>query len=261
MRFQKMNVNNLKQAYRVALQLLCVSLLSFALAPRVHADGWDKQTKFTFTEPIQVPGKVLPAGTYVFRLLNSTSDRHVVQIYDETGRKLVTTVLAIPNYQLEPKGRTVVKFDERPAGSPEALKAWFYPGDNFGQEFVYEKDRYLQSATVATATTTEVAQNTTPVEEPKPAAVVEPAPVTTAPEPATPVTPVTNDDTPAPAQAVAPTPAPAPEASTPPAEVTPAPAEPENLPKTGSELPLVALLGLASLGSGIVLRHYRHRAN
>ena len=244
-----MSVNQFKQAYRVSLQLLCVCLLSVALAPQVHADGWDKQTKFTFDQPVQIPGKVLAPGTYIFRLMNSTSDRHIVQVFDETGQRLVTTVLAIPNYQLEPKGRTVVKFDERPAGAPEALKAWFYPGDNFGQEFVYEKDQTLQTASVTPAPTTEVAQTTAPVEEPKPAA--EPAP---APEPA----PAVKDETPA----QAPAPAPAPEVTPQAAEPAPAPAEPEKLPKTGSELPLIGLLGLASLGSGLAVGRYRrHRAN
>jgi LPXTG-motif cell wall-anchored protein len=254
MRFETMCVSNFKRAYRVSLQLLCVSLLSFALAPQLHADNWDKQTKLTFTEAVQIPGQILPAGTYVFRLLDSTSDRHIVQVFDGTGQKLITTVLAIPNYRLEPKGTTVVTFDERPSGTPEAIKAWFYPGDNFGQEFVYRKGESLQTAAIAMAPPAEVAQNTMPTEEPQPA-VVETTPATATPEPTTPIA----DETPqaVPEQSATP----APQASTPPPEVTPAPTEPESLPKTGSELPLIGLAGLASLGSGLMVGSYRRRAS
>ena len=59
---------------------------------------------------------------------------------------IIATVLAINNYRLRPTGDTVVKFAERSGDNPEALKAWFYPGDNFGQEFVYPKQRAVQLA-------------------------------------------------------------------------------------------------------------------
>src|SRR5438067_11714007 len=95
-------------------------------------------------EPVQVPGKVLPAGTYVFRLHDSTSNRHIVQIYNEDHTQLITTVMAIPNYRLQPTGKTVLTYDERPADQPMALAAWFYPGDNSGQEFAYPKSKAEQ---------------------------------------------------------------------------------------------------------------------
>ena len=104
----------------------------------------DKATKVTFNEPVQVPGKVLPAGTYVFRLQDSTSNRHIVQIFNEDHTSLITTVLAIPNYRLQPTGKTVLTYDERPADQPMALAAWFYPGDSSGQEFAYPKSEAEQ---------------------------------------------------------------------------------------------------------------------
>ena len=106
------------------------------LAPAAKADEWDKQTVLTFNEPVEIPGKVLPAGTYVLRLLDSQSDRNVVQVFTEDQKQLLATILAIPAYRVEPTGKTVVTFDERPSGSPEALHEWFYPGDNYGFEFV-----------------------------------------------------------------------------------------------------------------------------
>src|ERR1700732_1959536 len=109
-----------------------------------RADEWDKATKVTFSEAVQVPGKVLDPGMYVFRLMDSQSNRHIVQIYNEDHTSLITTVLAIPNQRLEPSGKTILTYDERPADQPMALAAWFYPGDNFGQEFVYPKSEAEQ---------------------------------------------------------------------------------------------------------------------
>jgi len=119
--------------------LFGLAVLLAAYFPLAHADEWDKTTKITFSEPVQVPGRVLAPGTYIFRLLDSQSNRHIVQIFNEDHTQLITTVMAIPNQRLEPAGKTILRYDERPADQPVALAAWFYPGDNFGQEFVYPK--------------------------------------------------------------------------------------------------------------------------
>jgi hypothetical protein len=116
------------------------------LAPQVKADEYDKKTILTFSAPVEVPGRVLPAGTYVFKLLDSQADRHIVQIFDKDEKQLIGTVLAVPDERLEPRGKTVISFDERPSGSPEALRAWFYPGNTIGQEFVYPHNRAKEIA-------------------------------------------------------------------------------------------------------------------
>jgi len=238
---------DIKPVCRLSLSVFCASLLSIALLPALHADGWNKSTKFTFTDPVQIPGQVLPAGTYVFRLLDSPADRHVVQIFDENGQHLITTVLAIPDYRLEPKGRTVMMFAERAGGNPDAIKEWFYPGDNFGQEFVYPKGQELQTAQ-ATVTYTPMAPAVVDTPVAAPVETVAPAAETAAPVEEAPqaAQPEQQPQTP-------PVAAPAPE------EATPAPAEPESLPKTGSELPLIGLLGISSLGSGFLLTFLRRR--
>ena len=116
------------------------------LAPQIQGDEFDKKTILTFSAPVEVPGRVLPAGTYVFKLLDSQSDRHIVQIYNKDENQLIATVLAVPDERLEPRGKTVISFDERPSGSPEALRAWFYPGNTIGQEFVYPHSRAKEIA-------------------------------------------------------------------------------------------------------------------
>jgi hypothetical protein len=124
----------------------CLGLASLALAPSAMADQWNKKTILTVNEAIQVPGKVLQPGKYVMRLLDSPSNRHIVQIFNEREDQLQTTILAIPNYRLQPTGNTEFQWWETPAGQPKAMRAWFYPGDNFGQEFAYPKNEAVRIA-------------------------------------------------------------------------------------------------------------------
>jgi hypothetical protein len=146
--------------------------LSFALV--VSADEWDKRTVITLNQPMIVAGVpvvTLEPGKYVMRLVNSPSNRHIVQIFNQREDKLFTTVLAIPNYQLEPKDKRGFAYWETPPGNPNALRAWFYPGDNFGQEFVYPKGlaaKIAQEAgtrVIATPAQTEAELKTAPLAE------------------------------------------------------------------------------------------------
>jgi pyruvate/2-oxoglutarate dehydrogenase complex dihydrolipoamide acyltransferase (E2) component len=184
-------------------------------------------TIVTVNEPIIAGNKVLDPGTYVWKLLDSQSNRHIVQIFDKDQKHLEETILAIPNYRLQPAGNTQFSFWETPAGVPKAVRAWFYPGDNFGQEFAYPKKLVAQLASAA------------PVPIPEKYREPEPAPAAAA----------------APAE---PEPAPAPAAAPPPAPPAPAPAQqaapavqpaqpPAALPHTASFNPLIGLAGLMSL--------------
>ncbi len=207
--------------YIGALAVTGVGLLGTSFVPKAHADEWNKMTIVTVNEPIIAGNKVLDPGTYVWKLLDSQSDRHIVQIFDKDQRHLEETILAIPNYRLEPTGKTQFAFWETPPGVPKAVRAWFYPGDNFGQEFSYPKKLVAQ---LASAAPVPVPMNYREP-EPAPAPEAQPAP---APEP----------------QPAAPEPPP-PAAQSAPA-AAPAPA-PQSLPHTGSFNPLIGLLGLASL--------------
>jgi hypothetical protein len=129
----------------------CLGLASLGFVPSASADTWNKKTIITVNEAIQVPGKVLQPGKYVMKLMDSPSNRHVVQIFNEREDQLQTTVLAIPNYRLQPTGETEFQWWETPAGQPKALRAWFYPGDNFGQEFAYPKNEAMTIAATQTA--------------------------------------------------------------------------------------------------------------
>lgn len=223
---------------RILLAVASIGLLGIALTPNARADAWNKKTVMTINETIQVPNAVLAPGTYVLKLLDSPSDRHIVQIFNADETEVITTILAIPNWRLTPREKTSFSFWEMPPGQPAALRAWFYPGDNFGQEFAYPKTKAVSIAAIAHAEvpTTEAEKPaemaTAPIAEVTEQGKVEP--VAEAPQP------------PATAPAVA-----APEV----AQITPAP-KPE-LPKTASPYPLVGLSGLFSLVFFAVLRTVR----
>jgi len=123
-----------------------LGLAGLVLTPAAMADQWNKKTYITINEAVQVPGKVLQPGRYVMKLVDSPSNRHIVQIYNDREDQLQTTVLAIPNYRMQPTGKTEFQWWETPAGHPKALRAWFYPGDNFGQEFAYPKTEAMAIA-------------------------------------------------------------------------------------------------------------------
>ncbi len=219
--------------------LVCIGLFAATL-PQVRADEWDQKTVATFNEPVEIPGQVLGAGTYVFKLVDSSSDRNIVQVFNQEESHLYGTFLTVPDYRTQPAGKTIITFDERPSGSPEAVKAWFYPGDNYGHDFVYPKTKAVELAKANDALVpsmpNELAANTT-------------MPATTRQEPH--VMAMKQ----APLKAQQPT-----EVEMDAAEVFVATAKAPvstNLPKTASPLPLIGLLGLLALGTAAVCRYAR----
>jgi hypothetical protein len=129
------------------VRALCgAAMLVACLAPAAHADEWTKLTYFTFSAPVELPGMALPAGSYKFELADPDNSRRVVRVSDKEGGKVHGTFLSIPNQMLEPADKPLVMFKETPAGAPEVVKAWFYPGETIGYEFVYPHDQALKIA-------------------------------------------------------------------------------------------------------------------
>ena len=237
--------------FKAATTICFTALIVTVPIPNAQADDWNRKTVITFSAPVEIPGVhligwgVLPAGTYVFKILDSQSDRHIVQIFNKDETTIYATILATPNYRLKATDKTVMTFRERPAGEPEALRAWFYPGRNWGDEFVYPKAKAMELAKTA---------NTpvlfTPFEIPLEAAES-----------------IKSADAPlvvemkrAPILAVQPTGEEVQLA----AVVTPPPAETEvamapALPATASTLPLISLFGLMALGAAFAVRGFAKR--
>src|SRR4030095_116021 len=147
-----MFVRNLSKNLSRALVLaFSITVLCMMVSSTSSAQSWNKRTSVTFSAPLEIPGagaQVLPAGTYIFRLLDSQSDRHIVQVFNAEESHLYATILVVPNYRLGATDKTVMTCAERAAGEPQAIRAWFCPGDNSGQEFVYPKKRAVELAKI-----------------------------------------------------------------------------------------------------------------
>ena len=134
------------------LKTLCLSgslALSFLMTKPAMADEMNKRTEFQFSAPVEIPGKVLDPGKYVFELPNDQSDRNIVQVFseDSNGKEsLVATLQTIPDYVSNTPDKPLIHFEERPSGSPEAIHSWFYPGENTGWEFVYPEEQSPNSS-------------------------------------------------------------------------------------------------------------------
>jgi len=133
----------INKRYIVVGMIIAFTLL-FELA--AHADESDQATTITFNQPIQIPGQVLPAGTYSLKLLNNNSDRNVVQIFNSDQTHLYATLQTIAAERREPTGDTVITLAEQGGGKPDALLKWFYPGLDIGHEFVYSGQQEKQLA-------------------------------------------------------------------------------------------------------------------
>jgi len=206
--------------------LITLCVLGTLIVPNARADEWDKKTALTFNEPVQVPGTTLSAGTYVFKLADS-SDRTIVQIWNEDETRLITTILAVADYRANTPDKTIVSFDERPPGQPEALKAWFYPGDNSGVEFIYPKQKATELALVNQQPVLSVGEDATDAASMKTATAepVAPPPVTVAynPQESGEIAQVTEVET-------------------------------EELPQTASAMPSIAMGGILLLAGAFGIR-------
>jgi hypothetical protein len=221
--------------------VLVGGLLLTGVANRGKADEWNKKTYITISQSIEVPGAILPPGRYVFKLLDSPSNRHIVQVLNERENHVYCTNLAISKQRMEPADKTILTFYEMPGGGPEPVRAWFYPGDLIGQEFVYPKKRMAEIRAAMDKGRITVAQNTQ-VTTPAPAPVVEEQ-----------KTEEKVEETPAPT----PSPAPPPvveETPEPMPETPPAPAPEPAMPHTAGNTIEIGLLGLMCIGLAVSLR-------
>jgi hypothetical protein len=237
-----------------ALWLGASMALMAAMVTPMMADEFNKETILEFSGPVEVPGRVLTAGKYVFKIADSESDRNIVEIFSEDAngnQKLVTTTMAIPDYREETPGKTIIQFEERPAGSPEAIHSWFYPGDNTGWQFVYPKgERSHMSSNTTPAAASPAPAPVPPAATPTLAPAATPAPAVAA-APAPPAEPVgsvtiTEDDVAIIAQNDTP-------------ELLPAPTSDREgfadrtLPETAGRSGLELMAGLALLSVGIAV--------
>ena len=119
----------------IAVGMIIAFTLFFELA--AHADEQDQETKITFSQAIQVPGQILPAGTYLFKLTNTDVDLNIVQIFSADRTHLYATLETVPTESRQVPDNTAVALAQQGAAKPDVLLKWFYPGEETGHEFVY----------------------------------------------------------------------------------------------------------------------------
>jgi len=119
--------------------LLVAVLLALALSSGAKADDWNKKTVVTFDQDVSIPGWVLPAGTYVFKLLNSSSNRFIVQVWDQDEMHLITTLMTVRDSFPNHDGHSYFVLDtsQTEEGSPPAVVSWFFAGSDEGRDFIY----------------------------------------------------------------------------------------------------------------------------
>src|ERR1051326_8363575 len=215
-------VQIMKNRLAVFGSVMCV-MFFIVFAQVSNAQTWDKKTRNTVLQP----------GTYVMRLYDSPSNRQIVEVWNAEETKLEARVIGLPAYRLAPSNDTVLNFYERKTEGPAALQLWFHPGDLSGVEFPVPKSAVQELAQIE-------------VKAPEPAPQAEQPPAITESQPPAP---------PAVEPAPAPEPEPAPEPQPPQiVENHPPPAPERELPRTAGDAPILALIGLFSLGSGVLLR-------
>jgi len=206
----------------------CTLALVLMFSPDAKVSEMDQKVIGTFSVPVMIPGQTLPPGTYVFKMADVGGSPDVVRVTTADESKVLATALTIPRYRLHPGGRKdVFQFEERGGDSPQAIKSWFYPGFTIGHEFIYPKT--ITTATVESGVINNAAPAPAPVEE---SAAVTPQ------EPA-----VVAQNTPSTEQAP---------------QTSPASAQ-EELPKTASSTPLIALVGMLLLGAATGLKAFAAR--
>jgi hypothetical protein len=228
---------------KMAMNLALAGAACLSLA---QASEMNQKTVITFRESVELPGEILQPGTYVFKVLNSPSDRHIVQVFNERENRVYGTFLTIPAYRHQVTSETALAFDERAGDEPMALKEWFYPGRNYGHEFIYTKRQtavIAMAASVAapTGTEMEVVAIAPQAQQPEAPPIAPDVPVAESAASAAP--PVTVQET---------------STAQPEAHADPLPQE---LPHTGSELPLIGILGIGALGLAGALKLALARSN
>lgn len=216
------------RSLKVLAVVMAFVLVGLGISPVAKAATYDAKVMVTFSQPVEIPGgMILAAGKYAFTVADHNAYRHVIRIFNEDKTKLFATVLAIPNYRLTPTDTVVITFAERPVTSPQAVKAWFYPGEKFGHEFVYPKARAVELAKVTNEPIPAITSEATaePAESPREVERLERAPIA-AEQPSGEEVQI--------------------------AEAFPS----QSLPTTGSMVPLIGLIGVLSLGMAFGIRIY-----
>jgi len=129
-------------------------LLTMSATPaRAQGGPMDSRTEFTFNQPVELPGVTLPPGTYVFRFVDATTGKKVMQVQaKDASNKTYGMFMTISAQRPKASDDAELRFLETPAGQPAAVKTWWYPGNTIGREFIYPKSQAMRLAKATNST-------------------------------------------------------------------------------------------------------------
>jgi hypothetical protein len=253
---------------RVFCLACAVAVFVCLVAAPVSAQPLDKRTLFTFSGPVTLPGVTLPAGQYLFRLADPNSSSKVVQVLNADGTKPYGLFFTIPAERLEPASSPEVHFMETASGTPAAIRTWWYPGERRGYEFIFPKEQARRLAmgasqsvlTTDAQTTTTEQTNTADLSRVGSSGQETDVSASAAPTPAAPSGTTQEGTIASSSLSIAQTPATGGAASSSSStRAGSARTARTQLPRTASQLPLVAMVGTLSLLSAASLRFWRTR--
>ena len=128
---------------RKTLSILGLMLTFTIMLPVLHADDWNQATRFNFNQPVQVPGQILPAGTYFFQLVGN--NHHLVQIFNQ-DRTAVVILYSVSRERYGRRDEAAITLASRGGTQPQAIVAWFFVGESEGHEFLYAKQEEQELA-------------------------------------------------------------------------------------------------------------------
>ena len=263
-----------------------VAVFVCLMAAPVSAQPLDKRTLFTFSAPVTLPGVTLPAGQYLFRLADPNSSSKVVQVLNAEGTKPYGLFFTIAAERPEPAASPEVRFMETASGTPAAIRTWWYPGERRGYEFIFPKEQARRLAMGASQPVLTTDAQTTTTEQTNTAELsrvgssgqetdvsASAAPIAATPggttqegtiaasslSIATPSIPAAGSAPIATSTASAQTPAGTASTQTTALPADSARAARTELPRTASQLPLVAIVGTITLLSAASLQYWRTR--
>jgi hypothetical protein len=123
-------------AYRKLLSFALVIAVLAVLTPTARAQMLEERIRVTFSGPVELPGEVLPAGTYIFE---AVENGHLTRVVSADRNQVCATLMTIPEERKEPMEKPTVILGESATRTPQRVEAWFYPGDSIGNEFIYQK--------------------------------------------------------------------------------------------------------------------------
>ena len=133
----------MKRVTSMATATVAAVILMLGISVGAQDFNTQEKTFLTFSNSVEMPGMTLPAGTYTFRLAD-TSSHNVVQVLSQDEKQIHGQFLFIPAERPDVSGETVITFRETREGTTPAIQYWYYPGEKIGKEFIYSKDQAMK---------------------------------------------------------------------------------------------------------------------